>query len=277
MRALAAAALLAAASGAAQAPAIRHAVVIGVDGMSPAGIRDSKTPHIRGLMERGAWTFRARAVMPTSSSPNWASMIMAAPPDRHGVTSNKWQPGPDAIFPTIFRVLREERPSAAIGCFYEWKDFARLVEPKVADAMEHGASAADTVRRAIAWIRARRPALTFIHLDHVDHAGHEHGHGSAQYNAAVAEADALIGQVLAALPPDALVLVSSDHGGIGKSHGGASEAEIQIPWILAGPGVAAGEIAAPVNIYDTAATLAWALGLKPPAAWTGKPVLAAFR
>ena len=47
-----------------------------------AGMRDANTPNLRGLMKTGAWTLKARAVMPTSSSPNWASMIMGYEPDR---------------------------------------------------------------------------------------------------------------------------------------------------------------------------------------------------
>jgi len=43
-------------------------------------------------MREGAWTLHARGVMPTVSSPNWASMIMGAGPEQHGVTSIDWQP-----------------------------------------------------------------------------------------------------------------------------------------------------------------------------------------
>ena len=72
--------------------------------------------------------------------------------------------------------------------------------------------------------------------------------------------------------------VTADHGGVGKKHGQATMAEIEIPWIIAGPGIAAGqEITAPVNTFDTAATLAHILGVKPPECWIGKPVLSAFR
>jgi arylsulfatase A-like enzyme len=94
--------------------------------------------------------------------------------------------------------------------------------------------------------------------------------------------DALIGQILVALDEAGIrkrtvVLVTADHGGHGKKHGGATMEEIEIPWIVAGPGVKAGhEITSPVNTYDTAATLAFLFRLKPPAAWIGRPVREAF-
>jgi len=140
----------------------------------------------------------------------------------------------------------------------------------------------ETVDRALAFFRTRKPELLFIHCDHVDHAGHEHGHASPQYLAAVEEADRLTGVVLDALSRDGLlsstlVLVSSDHGGVGKKHGQPTMAEIEIPWMLRGPGVAAAkELRTPINTYDTAATVAHALGLAPPPCWIGRPVLDAF-
>ena len=74
-----------------------------------------------------------------------------------------------------------------------------------------------------------------------------------------------------------VLIVTSDHGGVGKGHGGATMAEIEIPWIIAGPGVTpAKELTSFVNIYDTAATVAHVFGLTAPDCWIAKPVLEAF-
>ena len=54
---------------------VEHVVIIGCDGLSPDGIVKAKTPHQDDLMKRGAFTLHARGVLPTDSSPNWASMI----------------------------------------------------------------------------------------------------------------------------------------------------------------------------------------------------------
>ena len=73
------------------------------------------------------------------------------------------------------------------------------------------------------------------------------------------------------------MLLTADHGGVGKKHGGNTMAELEIPWVVQGPGVSRGhEIAAPVNTFDTAATIASVLGLKQPYAWIGRPVSEAF-
>ena len=284
--------LCAAPPTAAQVPGARHVVVIGIDGLSPDGVQKAATPHFHQLMKAGASTLHARAVMPTVSSPNWASMIMGAGPEQHGVTTNDWEPtkfeitptavGSGGMFPTIFGLLRSQRPAARIGCFHDWDGFGRLFERKAADIVEHPKGPVATTERAIAYLKEKKPEFTFIHLDHVDDAGHEHGHGTPQYYQAVAEADRLTGLILkelkdAGIAGETIVLVTADHGGKGKSHGGATMAEIEIPWIIAGPGVASGkELTTAVNTYDTAATIAYIFGLTPPKCWIARPVEEAF-
>ena len=276
----------------AQTGPVEHVVILGVDGMTSRSLAKAKVPCFDRLMHEGAFTLHARAVMPTSSSSNWASMIMGAGPEQHGVTSNDWQPdkfliaptvtGPGGIFPTIFQVLRDQRPAAAIGCFHDWREFGRLVEPKALDVRKHCRGPSDTVEQAIAFLRQRRPLLTFLQLDHVDHAGHESGFDSQKYLAAVELADQLTDKLLgelkqAGLLERTLVIVTSDHGGKGKSHGGVSMDELEIPWIVVGPGVVKGRpLTTPVNIYDTAATMAWVLRIKTPDCWIGRPVRDAF-
>ncbi len=275
-----------------RASEVQHVLIVGVDGLSPDGIRNAPTPHLDRLCRDGAWTFRARAVMPTSSSPNWASLMMGAGPEQHGILSNDWRPdrhelpptvlGPGGIFPTLFSVLRQQRPDAVQAVVHDWDGFGRLFERSLVDVVENPAGPTNTTRRAVELFRTRLPTLLFVHLDHVDGAGHQYGHGSAEYYESVAMADQLLGELLTAVrdagrEAQSLVLVTSDHGGLNKGHGGATLAEIEIPWIIAGPGVRRGhEIQIPVNIFDTAPTVAYALRLKRPAAWIGRPVSEAF-
>jgi len=276
----------------AQAPRVEHVVIVGVDGLSPDGVRKAKAPNLGRMMKEGAYTLHARGVMPTVSSPNWASMIMGAGPEQHEVTSNDRERtkvdikptavGMEEIFPTIFGVLRAQRPTAKIAVFHDWDGFGRLFERKAVDQIEDSDGPVKAVEHAVAYLKKERPELTFIHLDHVDDAGHTHGHGTAQYYAAVAEADRLIGLVLrgledAGIADRTVLLVTSDHGGVGQKHGGNTMAELEIPWIVRGQGAVAGkELTTPVNTYDTAATVAFLLGLKPPACWIGRPVTEAF-
>jgi hypothetical protein len=269
-----------------------HVIVIGVDGLSIDGVVTAGGPALHELLARGSWSLEARGVMPTLSSPNWMSMITASGPEQHGITSNGYLKRMQEIepacrdasggFPNIFGALRAQRPSSRIAIFHDWPGFANLVERGVPDVMQHQSGPARTTQAAMEYWKRYRPELLFIHLDNVDHAGHHSGWSSREYYQAVEVADRQIGAILdmlreAGALDSTFVLVTSDHGGKGHHHGKNSLAEIQIPWILAGPGVSIGKIAASVFTYDTGATLAWIFELQPPACWIGRPVLAAFQ
>ncbi len=273
-------------------PGVEHVVILGADGMGSLAFTDSNTPVMRRLMRGGAYTLRARGVMPTSSSPNWASMIMGAGPEQHGITSNDWQTnnfqisalevGPAGMFPTIFRVIKEQKPEAHLACFHDWDAFGRLFERHLVQRVEHVKDAIETASKAARYIKEQRPNFLFVHFDGIDHAGHAFGWKSPTYFRAVDLVDSLISDVIAALEDagirqKTLVLITADHGGVGTKHGGDTLAELEIPWIVNGPGVEAGKVIdTPVNTYDTAATIAWVFGLKAPSVWIGRPVSEAF-
>lgn len=276
----------------AQRPAIRQVVVVGVDGLSPDGIRASGAPVLARLMREGAYTMHARSVTPSSSSPNWASMIMGADVEQHGIHSNDYERddyilppvvrGRSDIFPTIFGEADAQLPGAEIGAIYQWGGFGRLFEREAVDYNVAAKSEQEAAALASAYIRTRQPQLCFVHLDHVDHAGHVWGHGSSKYYQSVRSADSLIGQILGAIEAsgragETLLMIVSDHGGKGRGHGGLTLAEMEVPLILWGAGVKRGyEIPIPVFQYDHAATVAFALGIEAPYAWIGRPTRCAF-
>lgn len=267
---------------------VAHVIIVGVDGMSTDGVLKADTPVMHDMMKHGSWTMHARGVLPTTSAANWASVINGAGPEQHGVTNNDWQVGefnfPTSVtgsggfFPSIFQVLADQHPAWELGSIYQWEGFGNLYDRRFVKYDIHGRDEDDTTALATAYIKARKPALLFMHLDHVDDAGHTYGHGTPAYYAAVAKADKLIGQIRqavadAGLADDTVILVTADHGGVGKGHGGQSLAELEIPWIAYGKIIAANnQLNMPVNTFDTPATAVWLLGAKIPYAWLGRPV-----
>ena len=290
-------ALLAALTGGTTAQAAaqkaKHVIIIGVDGLSPDGVMKAETPTLRDMMKRGSWSLHARGVLPTSSSANWASVINGAGPEQHGVTTNNWKVGefnfPTSVagsggfFPSIFQVLTDQKPEWNVGSIYEWDGFGTLYDHQFVDYDARGKDEDETTTLSVDYIKAKRPEFLFVHLDLVDHAGHAYGHGTPPYYASVAKADKLIGRIRqatveAGIADDTVILVTSDHGGVGKGHGGESLAELEIPWIAYGTAINPGvELDLPINTFDTAATAAWLLGAKIPFAWLGRPVTLAVR
>ena len=109
----------------------KRVLFIGSDGMSAAILRraDVKAPTLRGLMARGAWSLKARTILPSSSAANWASMFQCSGPEQNGY--NEWNSRkpimpPSAVdangrFPDIFYRFRSARPNARIGYAYGWQ------------------------------------------------------------------------------------------------------------------------------------------------------------
>jgi arylsulfatase A-like enzyme len=113
----------------------------------------------------------------------------------------------------------------------------------------------------------------------LDGAGHKYGWLSLEQLKTMNEVDTAVGMLVetmrqAGMWKSTLLIVTSDHGGHGKSHSMGTEEDITIPWIAAGPLVKPSTlIERPVLTCDTAATVAHFLGLDRPAIWDGTPVL----
>ena len=128
----------------------------------------------------------------------------------------------------------------------------------------------------------KKPVLSWVHFDGVDHAGHSEGHGSEEYFQAIRTADSCVRVVYeaiqkAGIEKNTLLMIVADHGGIGTSHGGEDIEELTVPMIFFGAGVKKGHlIQQQIYQYDAAATIAFALNLKAPYEWIGRPVKAAF-
>lgn len=271
---------------------IEHVIVIGVDGLSPDGIRNAETPVIDSMINNGAVKWNVRTVLTTASSQNWASMIMGAGPEQHGVIDNDWEreehslppvvAGEEGIFPTIFGLIRSQKPDAEIGTVYHWGGFGRLFEKKAVNYDKHFSTEDSTAADFTTYIKEKKPTFGFVHFDHVDHAGHHDGHGTPAYYAAVSKTDSLVKEVLksikdAGIDQNTLVIITADHGGIGKGHGGPTPEEGEIAMILFGKDIKHGyKIQQQVYTYDLAATIAFAFHLTPPYAWIGRPIKPAF-
>lgn len=277
----------------AQPKNIKHIILIGCDGFGAYAIPDANMPNLKKLMNTGSWSLKARTVLPSSSAVNWASMLMGAGPTEHGYT--EWGSAvpeipsvvksPYGLFPGIFTLIKQQKPKAKTAVIYSWQGIGPLIEKDAISFVVAGPDGdndnfcADT---ATALIVKEKPLLTFIHFSEPDNTGHKIGHRTPAYYAELEDLDKRIGKIVdavkkAGIANETVIILSADHGGAGKGHGGKSLDEVQIPWIANGTGVVKGhEIKDVIITYDTASTIAWLLGLKEPQSWRGKPVTEAF-
>lgn len=271
---------------------IKHFYVIGVDAMSVEGLKQAHTPNMDQLMANGSVCYTVRTVQPSSSSPNWGSMLMGAGPEIHGNSSNDWRTdnfslAPAAVtdydmFPSVVSVVKAQRPEGKIGMLYHWDGFGNLFEKGVADLDQNYPSEKETAEAIAAYIKKDKPLFVFSQLDDVDHVGHAAGHMSKAYLEAINRVDSLVGVIVqatreAGILDETVFMIVSDHGGIGYGHGGTTLEESTVPFILSGKGIKKNFVV-PTNVYmyDVAPTITYALGLDAPYAWRGKAIRCAF-
>jgi hypothetical protein len=75
-----------------------------------------------------------------------------------------------------------------------------------------GSTDDNVLANALAVLEEGMPDLFYVHFHGIDDAGHDYGPGAPGEEAAVAEVDAAVGELIAALPADTLVIVFADHG-----------------------------------------------------------------
>lgn len=270
----------------------KHVLLIGVDGLGAYAIPQAEMPHLKSLMAKGSSSLEARSVLPSSSAVNWASMLMGAGPTFHGYTEWGSQvpeipsiiTTKNKLFPSIFSLLKDQMPDAKTAAIYSWGGIGYLLEKDVIDfVIPTKDDETLTVSEASRIIKDHQPVFTFIHFSEPDNVGHNIGHDTPEYYAELKKVDERIGKLIAAvkvagIENETIIMVTADHGGIDKGHGGKSLVEVQIPWIIAGPVIIQNQkLESSIITYDTAATIAFILGLEMPQVWRGQVIKEVFK
>jgi predicted AlkP superfamily pyrophosphatase or phosphodiesterase len=280
-------------------PKADHVIFIALDGWATQSFKDNvdNMPTVKMLMENGCYTMHKRSTMPSSSATNWATIFMGVPPEMHGY--NAWNSREPAIDPyavgkngmpeTVYTLMNEQRPDAESVCIFNWDGIGYVVDSAAItynhyDPGYHNADDTDysiinyTRREAIKYLSENKPDFFTFYIGDVDEVGHRCGWESEEYQQCLAETDAAIAEIIQTLKDrkmykNSIIVVSSDHGGKVKGHGGFTLPEMETPFVICGKNIAKrGEFPEFMMQYDLAATLAKALGLRIPEVWRGRPM-----
>lgn len=266
---------LPAGNGPGLAPAARTRVVL-IDGLSKEVA--TTLPSWTALCKRGA-TLEVDVGFPTVSLPVEVALWTGLTQQQSGVVFRDRRP----LVPPLANSIPAQVPrSIAVAEYHGWivrsLGFAQT-EP-VADPANIATDANAELwktqweERALAAVTSDAP-LAFVHILRVDSAGHKHGM-DAQYRKVAAEADAVLGKLVAA-DPAARWFALSDHGHVTVGgHGGEEPYVRQVQACIAGPGITAGTKGALVHAVDVARALADSTGTKLDPQSRGRPYQAAL-
>jgi hypothetical protein len=255
-------------------PDAYRVILISIDGLSPDVLAAAHAPTLARLAHEGTHAARAETVVPPTTLPAHTSMLSGLPAEAHGVRWNRYYPWLRIDADTLFTLCR--RHSRRCGLFSAKEKMAHFAEhePGV-ERFGLDGKRERVLALAENYLGARDPDFTMIHLGDVDGVGHVLGWGSPDQIRAIERIDRELGPFLerarATGSGRLAVLVTSDHGGSGRHHGGAEPVDFRIPWILWGDGIPARTIEERVSILDVAPTVLELLGIPVPPSWPGKP------
>lgn len=201
----------------------RRALVVGVDGTRADAFEAANTPNLDAAFADGALTMEASTQLTgiTVSGPGWTSLLTGFEVEDHGVVDN------DTLLqrtlPTFPELVQDAgQPTAVIA---HWEGIVLIVGAENVDAMLPIADDVEVGAGLLSLVEDGDHALIFAHFDDVDHAGHDSGFSpeNPNYIAAIEGVDSYVGPALEAVRADTahewMVVLVSDHGGSGTSHG----------------------------------------------------------
>jgi predicted AlkP superfamily pyrophosphatase or phosphodiesterase len=251
----------------------------------------ANTPHIDELAKNGILTLRAQVLseLPamtgniTESAPGWSSLFTGVWPNKHGVLENReWAGSNFKDYPGFLSRIETAEPARSTHAIVQWQQmYDNILGQSQVDTKRLASTDDDVERLALQMFEIENPDAVFLHFDDVDHAGHEYGYDSrvaGEYEEAIERIDRRIGDLLKALRrrwdygnENWLIIVTTDHGGIGKGHGG-DHADERTAFILVS-GQRKGRPASKGEIVDIAPTALDHLEIKIERSWglDGKP------
>lgn len=285
---LAIALLLLAGSSSSATEKTKHVLLLGIDGCRFDAQTKANTPNLDKLRENGIYSPTALILgdrykkNDTVSGPGWGSINTGVWADKHNVQDNGFKEPKFDKYPHFFHYVKKSMPEAKTVSIINWTPIAQYIvsSADVSIDTKKGTSYAeaddDAEAAAVAEIaKEDNPTAMMLYFGEVDEAGHAHGfHPTVpQYIAAIEHVDTLVGSVLEAIEKrtdqEWLIVVTSDHGGAGKGHGGGhTNPDILNSFlIVSGEGAEKGKFDQQVYIVDAVPTLLTYLGIKIDDAW----------
>ena len=221
-------------------------LVIGIDGLRSDCLEAADTPALDALIAEGLYSPDALNNDITYSGPGWSDMLCGVWSDAHGVTDNTFVGSNYDGFPSFMRRLESGNPDLNTYSFCHWAPINDYIMGDDVDEALNAATDAAVRDAALDVLQNGDPHAVFLHFDDVDINGHGYGFNASvpQYMNAIETTDGFVAEVMDALTgrpdyvsEDWLVLVSTDHGGIGYNHGGTSIEEETIFFIASGNAV----------------------------------------
>jgi len=224
----------------------KKVLIIGIDGVRSDALAIANTPNIDNLIANGLFSPDALNDDITISGPGWSAILNAVWSNKHLVTNNDFSGNDYENFPPLTKYIEEFNPDFHTVSICHWGPINDNIVQDHIDFKLNVSSDAELSTQASSYLSLNDPDYMFLHFDEVDGAGYNSGFtpDNPVYINTIEQVDNLIGPILQAiegrpnyLTEDWLILLTTDHGGIGTSHGGNTIEEQRVFFIASGNNV----------------------------------------
>ena len=225
---------------------IKKVLIIGIDGCRADALELANTPVLDNLIQNGIYSPDALNDDITVSGPGWSAILCGVWSDKHLSIDNSFNNTDYFNFPPIFKYAEDFDDNLNTVSICNWNPINDNIVQNYADFKLNVSSDYDVSSEASTYITNNDPDLIFLHFDDVDHAGHNYGFSPniTEYITSIEAVDDLLDPVMQAiyqrpnyLNEDWIILVTSDHGGVGTSHGGTSIEHENVVVIVSGDNI----------------------------------------
>jgi hypothetical protein len=238
----------------AQGTGKRKVLFIGIDGVRADALQQANTPVIDSLVATGFYTFDSWHTGITVSGPSWSTMLTGVNYPKHGVTNNNYTGSKFNQYPDFSRRVTNIDSTLNGMKIIEWPP---LIDNMYNDKWRWKLKTPDGDGDATATVAETQLLndsidFAFVYFDQCDLTGHNSGFSPTNpaYMQAIENVDIQVGRVVRTIAQRTnyanenwLILMTTDHGGTGKNHGGYSYVERHIWWL------ASGKIVVPQQVY----------------------------
>ncbi|MGH9039856.1 MAG: alkaline phosphatase family protein [Acidimicrobiia bacterium] len=199
---------------------VEAVVLLVLDGVGWRALEEHRPENLHGLEGNAITT-----VVPSTTAAALTSIATGTPPARHGIVGYRMRVGGQVLDVLRWRVPEGRAPApdtvASVPAFLGRPipvvtrgEFARtgFTEVHMNGARFVGWRTMATLVEHVRRLVGDGERLVYAYYDGVDKVAHEYGLESGFFAAELASTDRLVGDLLEALPPQAALVVTSDHG-----------------------------------------------------------------
>jgi hypothetical protein len=221
----------------------KKVLIIGIDGCRADALELANTPAIDNLISNGIYSPDALNDDITISGPGWSAILCGVWSDKHLSVDNSFVGTDYTNYPPLFKRIEDFNSDLNTVSICNWNPINDYIVQNHADFKLNVSSDLEVSNEAINYLSSNDPDCMFLHFDDVDHAGHADGFAPNvnQYITAIEGVDSYISPIIQTISQrpnyaneDWIILITTDHGGLGTSHGGNSIEEQNVFVIASG-------------------------------------------